>query len=187
MKIESEIIIEGFKIPIIDIQKGTFLRFWIDINVQHNQNFNLEKFLKKIFIFLIQKQKSKFVRVKLIKESFFLRIFFPEKVKSFFQKNSINLNIDDLLKFSEIGIDLNSDLKSLNHRQIKVLSIYTHVNKNENIIFDYFGLGPNEEIFLTNYLQKTLPKKRIIAFDNLDYLSDKIIDDKIINVNIVKI
>jgi hypothetical protein len=187
MKIESEKIIEGFKIPIIDIQKGTFLRFWIGINVQHNKNFNLEKFLNKTVIYLIQEQKSKFIRVKLIKENLFFRIFFPEKVKCFFQKNNINLNIDDIIKLGEIGIDLNSDLKSLNHRQIKVLSIYTHVNKNENVIFDYFGLGPNEEKFLTNYLQKTLPKKRIIALDNLDHLSDKIIDDKIININIVKI
>ena len=55
------------------------------------------------------------------------------------------------------------------------------------MIFDYFGLGPNEEKFLTNYLQKTLLKKRIIALDNLDYLSDKIANDKIININVVKI
>ena len=187
MKIESEKIIEGFKIPTIDIEKGTFLRLWIEINVKHSKEFNLETFLKKICIFIIQSQKRKFIRAKIIKENLFLRIFFSKKVKSFFHKNQINLSIENILELNEIGIDLNSNLKSLNHRQIKLLSIYTCLNKHENVIFDYFGLGPNEEKFLTNYLQKTLLKKRIIALDNLDYLSDKITNDKIININVVKI
>lgn len=188
--------LRGYYVPAFQLPKGHFLRLWIEIQFspnpdttsKYNDRFTL---CKELPLYLSgQKEKpeitlaTSFNVVEKIRENFFRKRFFPQTVREYLNKNGLN-NPKNIAEIANFKINPEVKLKLLSSRDLQRLEIYIGFQKYDNILFDYFHLGPEEAKRLTTFIkEQLLLGKTVIALDNLDFISDLDPDPGIINLKI---
>jgi hypothetical protein len=174
--------LDNFVIPPFTFNHGEMLRLWIQILPR--DGYELCK--KLIYIFnksILQKgidvnEKVEFVDV--IKENKLQKWISPLTVENYLRKNIglKNIEIEETLK--EFGIEPKQWIKKIDHYTQKALTISALFKKTNCLSFDYYGLGALPEIEITDLIIKEINSgKSAISFDNLFYLTENELSDKI--------
>lgn len=187
---------QGYYVPAFQLPKGHFLRLWIEIQSGSNPHTTSKyndrfKLCKKLPQYLSGQKKKReitlatpFNIIEKIHENFFRKSFFPQTVREYLNKIGLN-DPKKIAEITHLKINPEVKLKLLSSRDLQLLEIYIGFQKYDNILFDYFHLGPEEEKRLTSFVKEQLHLgKTVIALDNLDFISDTDPDPRIIKLKI---
>lgn len=168
----NEFEVNGVSVPEFSLNSGKLIRIYVPFAGGNNSvlGHNLTKKLIKQF----QSQKTDFPFAENYRKQIISEFISPLTVSKFLNnKMRIEKQIGKKI-VDEIGINLSDKLEHLSLTNKKALIIKCIFEKNDLIIFDYYGIGANGIRFLERLVNSEIEKgKSGIALDRLEYVTEK--------------
>ena len=181
--------INEYEIPEFTLAKGKMIRFWVEIIPQFKEDTNSywgsKEMQETIKVF---NQKNKRIKSCGNKIKRGVRDFINPISTGKYLEKTFHINEKEVKGLlSQFGIKSEFKIKNLGLSHQKMFSIICGFQKHQIISFDYYGLSPNTEEQLTQFVKKEIRKgKAAISFDNLHYKPKKFDTDNIINLEILR-
>lgn len=179
--------LNGFEFPAFSLRQGEMVRFWVEVVPQSEKVTDgywvPGKLIENIHAARPGKGIISICPTR-VKRSFF-DLIQPITLEDYL-RNRFKLNataIDEKLTF--FSIEPKWKVKNLGFAHQKIFAIICEFQKESIVSFDYYGLAPDSEKQLTNYVKAELEKgKSAISFDNLYYKPENPDSEKITNLDI---
>lgn len=187
--IHPEFETNGFKIPEFKIESGKMIRFWVEIVPKKvgDEDWGIKKMSEIIDNY----NKNNAVKIHFCKNQLKLGIFDfmkPIKLKEYLFKVFGERGKEVEATLETFDIKPYYTLRKMGTSDQKVLSIICGIELNEVIAFDFYGLGFDTVEKLMNYMKIKLTEgKSLIAFDNLNYREEIIVNSQIEHFNIKRV
>lgn len=179
----DEFEIDGISVPAFELTYGQLIRIYVPFigtNISVTGH-NLTKKLIKHF----QNHKTNLPFAKNYQKQVISELISSLTVDKFLiKKMRIEEQIGKKI-VDEIGINHSDKIENLSLTNKKALIIKSLFEKNDLIIFDYYGIGANDITFLEKIVNSEIEKgKSGIAFDRLEFITDKEPFDNIMQIKI---
>jgi hypothetical protein len=186
----EEFEIDGYIVPKFKLEKGKVARIWVEIMpLPNSKRGDGHKVAKKLGLLFANNNKMeisnthKFHSVEKIRQNFYSKHFIKPTLKEFLHKKGILPDSKITSTLNSFGIDTNTELKLIVFQKRKLVEILIGFLERDNVIFDYYSLGPPYQEKLTEYvITQVKSGKTAIGFDNLAYISDINHNQSIINL-----
>lgn len=180
--------INEFRIPEFTLRQGEMTRFWVEIIPISKSDTNGYWVAKEVQKF-IRSNYQEGIKVKVCSPKVKRKLL--EHIKPFtageYLKSRYNFSTETEIEnlILQFGIKPEYKIKHLGTAHQKVFSIICEFQKDQIVLFDYYGLSLDAEEQLTTFVKQELSKgKSAISFDNLYYKPQKVDSDKIVNLDI---
>ncbi|MDX5442585.1 MAG: hypothetical protein LPJ89_02245 [Hymenobacteraceae bacterium] len=179
--------LNGFELPTFSLSQGEMVRFWVEVVPQSETVTDgywvPGKLIENIQVARLSKGIKRICPAR-VKRSFF--DFIQPVTLQDYLRNKFKLSataIEEKLSF--FSLEPKWKVKDLGYAHQKIFAIICEFQKESIVSFDYYGLAPDTEKQLTNYVKAELEKgKSAISFDNLYYKPDNPDSEKITNLDI---